>query len=102
MAQRHLLECYTGQRAMVPVAGISVQTKPRRWYAHSCQFALSGIERLPKPYQSSPARLEVVALDHNPVRRLLSPHVFEARHRLARRLGEPESQRRRTVLRWDG
>jgi hypothetical protein len=42
--------------------------------------------------------LEVVALDHDPVRRLLPLDLLEPRHRPARGLGDPEGEGGRVVL----
>jgi hypothetical protein len=44
------------------------------------------------------AAVEIVALDHDSVRRRLPLDPLEPRHRPARDLGEPERERRRLAL----
>jgi hypothetical protein len=50
------------------------------------------------PRPGADLALEVVALDHDTVRRLLPLDLFEPRHRAARDVGDPQRERRRIVL----
>ena len=68
----------------------------RHLHSHGLRSSGPPNQHLARPIE--PARSEVVALDHDPVRRRLPLDLLEPGHRPAGDFGDPEGERGRLVL----